>query len=163
MKDETVARFILREKILKMIDVLKKDDKYGNDPSNVVEFAILQLYHESKDDVEKISDDMIDRELLRQQLQDKEEEDKENMYCTYKIPLTEDYNKNKQETSFSKYNQNGAIAIAINIEIFRSIDENIASTIIREGRNIPILDTDGFCTDIVEEGNDFPCHEFGLE
>ena len=53
MKDETVARFILRKKILDIIDDLKGDDKYGNDPSNVVEFAILQLYSESKDDLEK--------------------------------------------------------------------------------------------------------------
>ena len=76
MKDETVARFILRKKILDIIDDLKGDDKYGNDPSNVVEFAILQLYSESKDDLEKANENMIDREITRQQLQDKEEEDK---------------------------------------------------------------------------------------
>ena len=75
MKDETVARFILRKKILDIIDDLKGDDKYGNDPSNVVEFAILQLYSESKDDLEKANENMIGREITRQQLQDKEEED----------------------------------------------------------------------------------------
>jgi hypothetical protein len=81
MKDETVARFILRKKILDIIDDLKGDDKYGNDPSNVVEFAILQLYSESKDDLEKADENMIGREITRQQLQDKEEEDKaENPY-----------------------------------------------------------------------------------
>ena len=88
MKDETVARFILRKKILDIIDDLKGDDKYGNDPSNVVEFAILQLYSESKDDLEKANEDEINRELTRQQLQDKEEEDKtENPYFNSKLDV----------------------------------------------------------------------------
>ena len=88
MKDENVARFILRQKILDIIDDLKKNEKYGGDPSNVVEFAILQLYSESKDDVEKANEDMIDQELLRQHLQDKEEEDKTvNPYFNFKLDV----------------------------------------------------------------------------
>ena len=61
MKDENVARFILRQKILDIIDDLKRDDKFGNDPSNVVEFAILQLHNEYRDDVEKAEEDSIDQ------------------------------------------------------------------------------------------------------
>ena len=74
MKDETVARFILRKKILDIIDDLKRDDKYGDDPSNVVEFAILQLYNESRDDVEKAEEDSIDQFNMTEQIKKHEAE-----------------------------------------------------------------------------------------
>jgi len=66
MENETEVRFILRKKIVDMIDELKWLEMHGGDPSSVVELAILQLYSESKDDVEKAEENSIDQHLVKE-------------------------------------------------------------------------------------------------
>ena len=56
MKNETEVKLTLERKIVEMIDELKWLEIHGGDPSSVVSLAILQLYGESKDDVEKAVD-----------------------------------------------------------------------------------------------------------
>ena len=66
MENETDARFTLKKEIVDMIDELKWLEIHGGDPSSVVSLAILQLYSESKNGVEKAEEDSIDQHLVKE-------------------------------------------------------------------------------------------------
>ena len=73
MKNETEVKLTLERKIVEMIDELKWLENHGGDPSSVVSLAILQLYSESKDGVEKAVDYSIDQHLAKEQIKYEEE------------------------------------------------------------------------------------------
>ncbi len=68
------------------------------------------------------------------------------------VPLTEDSYQRKLNTSIAKNMQNGQIKIWIEIELFSSMDDNMASSILKfRARNVCILDEEGFCKGIKYE------------